>query len=112
HVAFGDMGAGISPYPYPVIFPQDEHERLLIEQLSKVRVPVERSTALLDFEMADGVIARIKEPDGTVDTCRAVYIAGCDGAHSRVREALEIGFAGGTYEHISMSPIPRRQARS
>src|SRR5213079_1066623 len=22
---FGDMGAGISPYPYAVIFPQDEH---------------------------------------------------------------------------------------
>src|SRR5262245_56232097 len=26
HLAFGNMGAGISPYPYPVIFPQDEHE--------------------------------------------------------------------------------------
>src|SRR5215510_14103504 len=22
HLAFGDMGAGISPYPYPVIFPR------------------------------------------------------------------------------------------
>src|SRR5207248_11791695 len=47
HVAFGDMGAGISPYPYPVIFPQDEHERLLIERLSKAGVEVERSTELL-----------------------------------------------------------------
>ena len=28
------------------------------------------------------------------------YIAGCDGAHSRVREQLKIGFGGGTYEHI------------
>src|SRR4029453_5012229 len=35
HVAFGDMGTGISPYPYPIIFPQDEHERFLIERLSK-----------------------------------------------------------------------------
>src|SRR5262249_48586462 len=85
-LAFGDMGAGIGPYPHPIIFPQDEHERLLIEQLSKVRVPIERSTALLDFEMADRVVARIRRPDGTVDTCRAAYIAGCDGAHSRVRE--------------------------
>src|SRR5262249_31089147 len=100
HLAFGDMGAGISPYSYPVIFPQDEHERLLIDQLSKVGVMVERSTALLDFEMADRVVARIRRPNGTVDTCRAAYIAGCDGAHSRVREALNIGFAGGTYEHI------------
>src|SRR2546427_9795449 len=26
----GEMGAGISPFPYALIFPQDEHERLLI----------------------------------------------------------------------------------
>src|ERR1700746_2814943 len=26
HAVFGDMGVGISPYPYPLIFPQDEHE--------------------------------------------------------------------------------------
>jgi 2-polyprenyl-6-methoxyphenol hydroxylase-like FAD-dependent oxidoreductase len=100
HLAFGDMGAGISPYPYPVVFPQDEHERLLIEKLAKLGVQVERSTELLDFEMAYGVVARIKRPDGSVDTCRAGYLAGCDGVHSRVREALNIGFAGGTYEHI------------
>src|SRR5215470_6281028 len=100
HLAFGDMGAGISPYPYPIIFPQDEHERLLIERLAKVGVAVERSTELLDVEMADRVVARIKRPDGAVDTCRATYVAGCDGADSRVREALTIGFAGGTYEHI------------
>src|SRR5499425_1359582 len=35
HLAFADLGAGISPYPYPVIYPQDEHERLLIERLAK-----------------------------------------------------------------------------
>ncbi len=100
HVAFGSMGSGISPYPYPLIFPQDEHERFLIEQLLKVGVKVERSTELLDFEMSDRVMARIKIPDGSVDTCKAAYIAGCDGAHSRVREQVKIGFGGGTYEHI------------
>jgi 2-polyprenyl-6-methoxyphenol hydroxylase-like FAD-dependent oxidoreductase len=101
HVAFGDMGAGISPYPYPVIFPQDEHERLLIARLSKAGVEVERSTELLGFDMkTDRVIARLKKSDGAVETCRAAYIAGCDGAHSVVRETLGIGFPGGTYEHI------------
>src|SRR5215211_6703451 len=33
HVYFGDIGAGISAFPYMVTFPQDEHERLLIERL-------------------------------------------------------------------------------
>jgi len=39
HVAravFGDMGAGISPYPYALIFSQDEHERLLIARLKEM----------------------------------------------------------------------------
>jgi len=100
HLAFGDMGAGISPYPDPVIFPQDEHERLLIEHLAKLGVQVERPAELLHFEMSDRVMARIRRPDGTEERCRAAYIAGCDGAHSKVRELLKIGFAGGTYEHI------------
>jgi 2-polyprenyl-6-methoxyphenol hydroxylase-like FAD-dependent oxidoreductase len=100
HVAFGTMGQGISPYPYPLIFSQDEHERFLIEHLSKVGVQIECPAELLDFAMADRVVARIETPDGTVETCRAAYIAGCDGAHSRVREHLKIGFGGGTYEHI------------
>src|SRR5687768_5107265 len=31
--AFGEMGKGLSPYPYMLIFPQDEHEQLLIAEL-------------------------------------------------------------------------------
>src|SRR5262249_16069114 len=38
--------------------------------------------------------------DGRLDSCEAAFVAGCDGAHSRVRETLSIGFAGGTYEHL------------
>jgi 2-polyprenyl-6-methoxyphenol hydroxylase-like FAD-dependent oxidoreductase len=100
HLAFGAMGEGISPYPYPIIYPQDEHERLLIERLSREGVEVERLTELLNFETTDRVVARLKKPDGGVETYTASWIAGCDGTHSNVREALQIGFAGGTYEHI------------
>ena len=41
------MGSGISPYPYPLIYPQDEHERLLIERLAGLGVLVERETEVL-----------------------------------------------------------------
>jgi hypothetical protein len=62
---------------------------------------VERRTELLGFVEAKGsVFARLKRPDGTGDTCQAAYIAGCDGAHSRVRETLQIGFPGGVYAHL------------
>jgi 2-polyprenyl-6-methoxyphenol hydroxylase-like FAD-dependent oxidoreductase len=98
---FGEIGAGLSPFPQPVIFPQDEHERLLIERLGEAGVQVERQTELLSFEEANGrVVARLKRPDGVEETCEAAYIAGCDGAHSAVREGLQIGFPGGTYNHL------------
>jgi 2-polyprenyl-6-methoxyphenol hydroxylase-like FAD-dependent oxidoreductase len=98
---FGDMGVGISPYPYALVFPQDKHERLLIERLAKVGVQVQRRTELLHFEDASGrVLARLKRSDGTLEMCEAAYLAGCDGARSAVREALNIGFPGGTYTHL------------
>jgi 2-polyprenyl-6-methoxyphenol hydroxylase-like FAD-dependent oxidoreductase len=97
----GDMGAGISPYPYALIYPQDEHEQLLITRLGERGVHVERRTELLAFEeTAGGVRARIARPDGSTESLDVAYIAGCDGAHSVVREALQIGFPGGLYEHL------------
>jgi 2-polyprenyl-6-methoxyphenol hydroxylase-like FAD-dependent oxidoreductase len=100
-VDFTGMGTGLSPYPYPLIYPQDEHERLLVERLKDVGVAVERNTEMLSFDEAENHIkAKIKKPDGTEETCAAVYVAGCDGARSRVREMLDIGFPGGTYEHL------------
>lgn len=98
---FGDMGAGISPYAYPFIFPQDEHEQLLIDRLSDAGVSIERETELVGLEdHGDRVVARFERADGRPDACEAAFVAGCDGAHSSVREALSIGFAGGTYEHL------------
>ncbi len=101
HAVLGEMGAGLSPFPYALIFPQDEHERLLIDCLAEAGVRIERQTELLGFEETAGrVLANLKRPDGSPETCAAAYIAGCDGAHSTVREALEIGFPGGTYAHL------------
>jgi 2-polyprenyl-6-methoxyphenol hydroxylase-like FAD-dependent oxidoreductase len=101
HMVFGDMGADVSPFPYALIYPQDEHERLLIDRLAEAGVQVERQTELVAFEeTATGVRARLKRADGRTDMCDAAYVAGCDGAHSAVREGLHIGFPGGTYNHL------------
>jgi 2-polyprenyl-6-methoxyphenol hydroxylase-like FAD-dependent oxidoreductase len=101
HVVFGDMGTDLSPFPYALIYPQDEHERLLIDRLTRAGVQVERQTELVAFEeTAAGVRARLRRADGTTSVCEAAYLTGCDGAHSAVREALRIGFPGGTYSHL------------
>jgi len=98
---FGAMGAGVSRYAYALVFPQDEHERLLVERLKAAGVEVERQTELLDFEQTGGrVRARLQRPGGAVETCEADYLAGCDGARSAVRKTLGIDFPGGTYSHL------------
>lgn len=95
-IEFGRLGAEASPFPFGLIYPQDEHERFLIGRLRELGVEVERSTELAGFEEMDGrIVARLGE-----SMCEAAFLAGCDGAHSTVREGLGIGFPGGTYEHL------------
>jgi 2-polyprenyl-6-methoxyphenol hydroxylase-like FAD-dependent oxidoreductase len=97
---FREVGEGLSPYPYLHIFPQDEHERLLIERLQAMGVTVERPVELTGFEQdAGGVRARLRGPAGE-SLCEAAYLAGCDGARSITRDVLGAGFPGGTYQHL------------
>ena len=46
----------------------------------------------------DRVVAQVRPAGGGDETCEAVYIAGCDGARSLVREKMGVGFPGGTYQ--------------
>ena len=100
-VQLGNVGGDISRYPYMLIYPQDQQENMLIEQLERLGVRVERQAELISFESSnDGVKAQIKAPDGAIQTCEARYLAGCDGAHSKVREELGTGFPGGAYADV------------
>src|SRR4029434_8671422 len=90
-LVLGPVGKGLRPYPYAFIFPQDEHERLLIDRLSDAGVRVERETEFVGLEERDNrIIARLERAGGRVDFCEAAFVAGCDGAHSRLREVLSI----------------------
>ena len=95
------IGEGLTPYAFLEMYPQDEHERLLIERLEAFGNKVERDTELQSFEeTGDGITARLRLPDGQQETCQACYLAGCDGARSIVRKTLDTGFPGGTYQQI------------
>jgi 2-polyprenyl-6-methoxyphenol hydroxylase-like FAD-dependent oxidoreductase len=102
-VSFGAMGAGLTPYPFLYIYPQDRHERLLIARLEAQGVRVERPAELVDYEDrgdCDYVVAHIRKADGSRETCEASFVVGCDGAHSTVRKVMGTGFPGGRYPQV------------
>lgn len=100
-VSLEQLGENLTPYPFALIYPQDAHEKLLVERLDELGVTVERRTSLVKFAQDSGSVrATIARDDGTVETCRVAYLAGCDNAHSTVREGLGIGFPGGTYSAL------------
>jgi len=99
--SFKEMGAGLSPYPFALAYPQDDHERFLIQKLKDLGCEVEWGAKLADFRQDEnGVTCTIEHSDGRVETAESAYICGCDGARSRVRETLQLGFPGGTYEQL------------
>ena len=102
HVRFGAMGKGQSPFPYFTIYPQDEHEKMLIAKLAAVGIQVEREVELVgvDDDRDHFVTARLRDAKGNESRSRCAFLAGCDGAHSFVREATMAGFPGGTYQHV------------
>ena len=86
-----------TPYPYALMLPQSETERLLEERLHNSGVAIERQVELTAFtSRPDGADAVLKHPDGTEEKISTDWLLGCDGAHSGVRHGLHVPFAGET----------------
>lgn len=100
-IDFSDIGAGQSPYPFLLAYPQDDHQRWLLQQLQQLGVTVEWGVRLQGFKQdAQGVRAELLHDDGRTEALACDYLAGCDGGHSVVRETLGVDFAGGTYQQL------------
>jgi 2-polyprenyl-6-methoxyphenol hydroxylase-like FAD-dependent oxidoreductase len=93
-VSLETIAEGLTPYG-PFIYPQDEHEQLLIARLEALGLSVERKTELLRF-----VQAALRTPDGQEELFETRYLAGCDGARSVVRGTIGSGFPGGAYQQL------------
>jgi 2-polyprenyl-6-methoxyphenol hydroxylase-like FAD-dependent oxidoreductase len=88
-----------TPYPFALMLPQCDTERLLAEHLGRFGVHAERNVALARFEAGDDhVTSHLLHADGSEEACETKWLAGCDGAHSTVRHQLGLEFTGGTIE--------------
>ena len=82
----------------PLVLPQDQTERLLIDALAQRGVEVDWNTELVAL---DGHTAVLRGPGGQ-ERHRARWVVGADGASSRVRHELGLAFQGKTYQQTGL----------
>lgn len=98
-IDFGDIGIEGTPFPYLLFISQSQTEQILIDHLEKNGVKIERQTELVSFTQdSTGVDCVLKNVQGGEEKIRCKYLLGCDGAHSKVRQGLNLDFSGGSYE--------------
>lgn len=93
-----DIGLEDTAYPFLLFVSQAETEAVLNEHLAARGVDVERGVELVALSSGEeDVRCTLRHLDGRTEDVRARYLAGCDGAHSTVRELAGIPFEGGAY---------------
>lgn len=109
-----------SRYPFLLLLPQSETERLLTENLSAIGGRIERMVALESFAQKDnGVEAALRHADGRLELCHSDWLIGCDGAHSAVRQQSRIPFDGNSVDfefflgdlHLTGENVPNDEIR-
>lgn len=90
-----DLSLLRSRFPFLLITPQYEVERLLERRARATGVTFRYGTELLGLEQsAETVTAEVRGGDGARTTVRARYLVGTDGVRSAVRSALDMPFPG------------------
>ncbi|WP_338869200.1 FAD-dependent monooxygenase [Spirosoma sp. SC4-14] len=110
-IDFGNMGQGLSPFPYMLIYEQSKTEQLLYDYLQKHGHEVQWGTKLTTLKQDQhGVVAMVMPVSEQEQTqassaawteengqaIEAKFVVGADGASSPVRHLLNIGFEGTT----------------
>ena len=98
-IDFDDIGRVDTPFPFPLMIPQSETEAILLRDLEAQGTVVEYGVEMKDLQQdAESVTVTAAHGDGRHETIVADYVIGADGAHSSVRKALGLAFAGAAYE--------------
>jgi 2-polyprenyl-6-methoxyphenol hydroxylase-like FAD-dependent oxidoreductase len=88
-----------SSYPFILILPQSQTERILQSNLQeRLGVTVQRRVEWLKMDRRDGrIFSTLRDESGHEKICQSDWLIGCDGARSAVRHALNLPFEGAEY---------------
>ncbi|HWE90481.1 MAG TPA: FAD-dependent monooxygenase [Pseudonocardiaceae bacterium] len=93
-----DFASLPSPYPFVLTLQQNRTEAILTKSLREAGGDVLRPYEVTGVRPdGAGATVTVEGPDG-VETVYARFVVGADGLHSRVRDQVGIGFAGGDYQ--------------
>ncbi|WP_214324884.1 FAD-dependent oxidoreductase [Nonomuraea sediminis] len=87
-----------SPYPFTLVTPQPNVDRLLADYASEHGADIRRGVELLGLSQDDDGVTLMVRARGTKDASRvrATWVIAADGAHSTTRDLLDVAFPGET----------------
>ncbi len=96
---FGSVSVDLTPlpsrFPYMLVTPQYEVEKVLAERALAAGATLLRGTEVQGVQQTnDHVEVTYTDPDGAERNVRAAYLVGADGHHSAVRRLLGLEFRG------------------
>lgn len=87
-----------TPYSFVGMVPQDVTETILVGEIRRRGGVVEYNTSFVSAVEHDGYVSATLDRKGERIEVTALFLVGCDGAHSAVRHLLDISFEGGQYD--------------
>jgi 2-polyprenyl-6-methoxyphenol hydroxylase-like FAD-dependent oxidoreductase len=99
-LSLGDIGKGLSQFPYLLVLEQSKNEKLLFDYLTNNGGEVLWQTEMLSIKKSEeGCLVEAQNREKRF-SIQADWVIAADGGKSTVRHYLNIPFEGSTYEHI------------
>jgi 2-polyprenyl-6-methoxyphenol hydroxylase-like FAD-dependent oxidoreductase len=99
-LSLGNIGEGMSQFPYLLVLEQSKNERLLYDYLTHNGGEVLWQTEMVSIKKSEEGCLVEAQNQGKHFSIQADWVIAADGGKSSVRHYLNIPFEGSTYEHI------------